>query len=74
MRTVGMALLAVGGAVLMLYFGYYLVTLFLLNAEIPSVIRLAVAAVVVGFFLVLISLVRERYHDMKRESFRGIQK
>lgn len=73
MRTLGMVLLVIGAGILFVYVGYYCVVGFVLNPEIPLPIRGAITAVILGLLLVLASLIRERYRDMKQERFRGVE-
>lgn len=74
MRTLGMVLLAIGAGILFVYVGYYYIVGFVLNTQIPLVIRVAVTAIVLGVLLVLVSIIRERYRDMKQERFKGVEK
>ncbi|MGQ9675897.1 MAG: hypothetical protein ACUVX1_09540 [Chloroflexota bacterium] len=74
MRKVGVVVLGIGAVLLIGYFGFYYVTLFALNPDIPVVLRLAFTAIPVGLLLILVSLVRERVNDMRRETFKEVDK
>ena len=74
MLKLGLGLVAVGVAALIVYGGYYFVALFLLDPEVSLVVRVGIAAVVLGVLFMLVSLIRERYRDMSQESFRGVKK
>lgn len=72
MRKVGMVILGIGAMLLVGYVGYYYVTLFVLNPDIPLILRLAITAIPVGLLLVLLSLIRERVRDIRRETFKEV--
>lgn len=74
MLRLGLALVAIGVAALIVYGGYYFVTLFLLDPDVPLIVRVSIAAVVFGVLLMLVSLIRERYRDIMQEPFRGVKK
>lgn len=74
MLRLGLGLVAIGAAALLIYGGYFFVTLFLLDAEVSLIARVSVTVIVFGVLLMLLSLIRERYRDMMQESFRGVKK
>ncbi|MBN2330305.1 MAG: hypothetical protein JXC85_00670 [Candidatus Aenigmarchaeota archaeon] len=45
----------------------YALYLFVQASEVPAVIRLGVVALVIGFLVILISVIRERLIDLRKE-------
>jgi predicted anti-sigma-YlaC factor YlaD len=72
-RRVGWILFSIGAILLVSGGLYYLVARFLLQGEIPVIIRIGVAALVVGFCTLLVSAVRERLFLFKRDKYERIK-
>lgn len=73
MRLLGFALVIVGVGILLLYGAYVFVVSFVLDPSIDPLVRLAVTVVAIGGILVLGSLIRERFRDLRRESFKEVE-
>ena len=71
MKTTGIILAIAGLVVLVVYILY---KIFMVIAGIPFWIKVGLVLLIIGGILVLISLIRERIGDSKKESFKGIKK
>ena len=70
MRTVGIFLALAGAAVVVIYILYLV---FQAIIDIPFPIKAGFGLIVIGGILFIVSLIRERRSDAKKESFRGIK-
>ncbi len=70
MRTVGIFLALAGAAVVVIYIVYLV---FQAIIDIPFPIKAGLGLIVIGGILFIVSLIRERRSDAKKESFRGIK-
>lgn len=70
MRTVGIFLALAGAAVVVIYIVYLV---FQAIIDIPFPIKAGFGLIVIGGILFIVSLIRERRSDAKKESFRGIK-
>ena len=70
MRTVGIFLALAGAAVVVIYILYLV---FQAIIDIPFPIKAGFGLIVIGGILFIVSLIRERRSDAKKESLRGIK-
>ena len=70
MRTAGIFMVIGGVVIIVVYIVYKLLEAIVL---IPSQVKIAVALIVVGGFLMLASMIKERISDSKDESFQGVK-
>ena len=72
MRALGAFMVVSGSLVAM---GYLLYWIFTAVAEsIPLPLKIAIGVAVIGFFLLLISIGRERYRASKEEEFKEVER
>jgi len=70
-KTTGIIFAIAGLVVLVVYILY---EIFKVIAGIPPWIKVGLVLLIIGGILVLISLIRERIGDSKKEPFKGIEK
>ena len=68
LRTSGIYLALVGAAIIALYILYWILDSVL---NISTIVKIGVVLLVVGGILLVISIIRERTEDAKKETFRG---
>lgn len=68
LRTSGIYLALAGAAIIALYILYWILDSVL---NISTIVKIGVVLLVVGGILLVISIIRERTEDAKKESFRG---
>ncbi len=68
MRTSGIYLALAGAAIIALYVLYWILDSVL---NISTIVKIGVVLLVVGGILLVISIIRERTEDAKKETFRG---
>ncbi len=68
MRTSGIYLALAGGAIIALYILYWILDSIL---NISTIVKIGVILLVVGGILLVLSIIRERTEDAKKETFRG---
>ncbi|HIB58583.1 MAG TPA: hypothetical protein EYO41_05145 [Candidatus Marinimicrobia bacterium] len=68
MRTSGIYLALAGAAIIALYILYWILDSVL---NISTIVKIGVVLLVVGGILLVISIIRERTEDAKKETFRG---
>lgn len=71
MRTTGIFMALAGAAIIVIYI-IYLVFKAIIDIAFP--IKAGLGLVVIGGILLIVSLIKERGKDAKKESFRGIKK
>ena len=67
LRTSGIYLALAGGAIIALYILYWILDSVL---NISTIVKIGVVLLVVGAILLVISIIRERTEDAKKETFR----
>lgn len=72
MRVLGAFLMICGGGIAVGYLFYWFFSE--VADSIPMPLRIAIAAVVIGLLLLLISIGWERYKASKEEKFEGVEK
>ena len=73
-RGIGWILLSIGAIVLLSVAVYHFFADFLVNPDLPLMVRLAVAAVVVGLIILLVSYVRERLFAYHRDRYKEVKR
>lgn len=73
-RRAGWILLSIGAALLASYGCYLLATRILLGSEAPLPLRAGLAALLLGFFTLLASVIRERIHLRGSDKYRRIER
>ena len=73
-RRVGWIMISIGSILLTSYALYYLVESVLFKGNIPIVVRMGVAALVVGFCTLIISVLRERIITSRADKYERIQR
>ena len=68
MRTSGIYLALAGAAIIALYVLYWILDSVL---NISTIVKIGVVLLLVGGILLVISIIRERTEDAKKETFRG---
>ncbi|HIM83440.1 MAG: hypothetical protein COA98_00820 [Candidatus Neomarinimicrobiota bacterium] len=68
LRTSGIYLALAGAAIIALYILYWILDSVL---NISTIVKIGVVLLVVGGILLVISIIRERTEDAKKETFRG---
>ena len=68
LRTSGIYLALAGAAIIALYILYWILDSVL---NISTIVKIGVVLLLVGGILLVISIIRERTEDAKKESFRG---
>ncbi len=68
MRTSGIYLALAGGAIIALYILYWILDSIL---NISTIVKIGVILLLVGGILLVLSIIRERTEDAKKETFRG---
>jgi uncharacterized membrane protein len=68
LRTTGIYLALAGAAIIALYILYWILDSVL---NISTIVKIGVVLLVVGGILLVISIIRERTEDAKKETFRG---
>jgi hypothetical protein len=68
LRTSGIYLALAGGAIIALYILYWILDSIL---NISTIVKIGVILLVVGGILLVLSIIRERTEDAKKETFRG---
>ena len=68
MRTSGIYLALAGAAIIALYVLYWILDSVL---NISTIVKIGVVLLMVGGILLIISIIRERTEDAKKETFRG---
>ena len=68
MRTSGIYLALAGAAIIALYILYWILDSVL---NISTIVKIGVVLLMVGGILLIISIIRERTEDAKKETFRG---
>ena len=68
LRTSGIYLALAGAAIIALYVLYWILDSVL---NISTIVKIGVVLLVVGGILLVISIIRERTEDAKKETFRG---
>ena len=68
LRTSGICLALAGAAIIALYILYWILDSVL---NISTIVKIGVVLLVVGGILLVISIIRERTEDAKKETFRG---
>ena len=68
LRTSGIYLALAGAAIIALYVLYWILDSVL---NISTIVKIGVVLLVVGAILLVISIIRERTEDAKKETFRG---
>ena len=69
MQNIGLGLLLLGLAGLLGYWVFTVLAVVFADAEIPFFIRLSLSAVIVGFVVLMASVVRDRIRESKSERF-----
>jgi len=72
-RQFGWALFSVGAILLASYGSYTLVNSLLLDREMPAVMRIGTAALIIGVCTLLVSVVRERIHAWRSDKYKRIK-
>lgn len=73
-RKAGWILLSIGTVLLVSYGAYLLATRVLLGGEAPLLLRAGLAALLLGFFTLLASVIRERMHLRGSDKYRRIER
>ena len=68
LRTSGIYLALAGAAIIALYILYWILNSVL---NISTIVKIGVVLLMVGGILLIISIIRERTEDAKKETFRG---
>ena len=68
LRTSGIYLALAGAAIIALYILYWILDSVL---NISTIVKIGVVLLMVGGILLIISIIRERTEDAKKETFRG---
>ena len=74
MQTVGLGLLLVGLAGLLGVGVYYALEALFASDDIPLAIRLSIVAVVAGFLVLVVSVVRDRVRESRSERFEEVDR
>jgi len=73
-RRAGWILLSIGAVLLVSYGCYLLATRLLLGSEAPLLLRTGLAALLLGFFILLASVIRERIYLRRSDKYRRIKR
>ena len=71
-RGLAWALISIGAAVVIAFAGYHAVLAFLANTTTPLVVKIALAALVLGGAILLVSVVREKFVLRKTDKYREV--
>ena len=74
MQTAGLGLLLLGLAGLLGYWVFAVLAVVFADAGIPFFIRLSLSAVIVGFIVLMASVVRDRIRESKTERFEEVDR
>ncbi len=74
MQTAGLGLLLLGLAGLLGYWVFAVLAVVFADTEIPFFIRLSLSAVIVGFIVLMASVVRDRIRESKTERFEEVDR
>ncbi len=74
MQTIGLGLLLLGLAGLLGVGVYYALSELFAADEVPFLIRLSIAAAVVGFVVLMASVVRDRVRESRTERFEEVDR
>lgn len=73
-RGLAWILVSVSAALLLGYWAYEFATVFLADAEVPLIVRLGTAGLLLGLLLLLLGLVRERIRARAADPFRRVRR
>ncbi len=73
-RRIGWIFLSVGAIMIASYGLYDLVAVFLLRSNVPLLVRIGIAALVIGFCTLLISVLRERIFMARMDKYERIKR
>ena len=73
MYKVGVAVLLIGVAILCSYWIIAVISSVIFEDEVPILIKIALPAVFVGSALLLITTIRDRIRDKKKENFEEVK-
>jgi len=71
-RGIAWALMSIGAAVVLAFSGYHAVLAFLEDTSAPAVVKIAVAALVLGGAILLVSVMREKFILRKTDKYREV--
>ncbi len=74
MQNIGLGLLLIGLAGLFGYWVFAVLAVVFADAEIPFFIRLSLSAVIVGFVVLMASVVRDRIRESRTERFEEVDR
>lgn len=71
-RGLGWLLVSIGGAVVLAYAGYQAITGLIADATIPGLVKLGIAALLLGLAVLVVSVAREKWFTRKSDKYREV--